>query len=762
MSLSPKMSYNAAMLRVRCDLTRAFCLKSEAPPVEIMQKATARMEQVKATGEVQFYLVFDSRLAEVWKAMRADATLAEDQVVRVTLAAGAPLLPGISLEKAPLGDKALAMLSIAVPAQSLVHWRWEWFKLAVFKRLRDLQIREAPNPAQLFGAFTRARQGEKIASVPIGPLALATAVKPGLPVKPYSVIGNKQRMEVGVALRSVKELRQPANREALLALVNQAVRQLSSDGTTYTLLKKDFLAAVQSALEGPELVGVDMPTVILSALGRERLALADYPGAAKASFAISPDRLEATISGFELAYYRDPSFVVGLEWLKLELKRCRITEPMSDAIAKALTDAIASREDLNGKVACRGEGGVPAQGPFIHPSYRDAASRVDQNLDSDRLDIRELQQRVTVKVDQLVAEIRYRTPGKAGRSVFGEQLPIPPGEVLTVRVGEGVVQRDGQRYFATADGIPIIDQESVALTPTLVHKGDVNLRTGNIRFDGPVEIQGSVDMGAVVEVSGDLTVTGSVLGGTVRARGSITVMEGVTTGTTGLLQAGQDITAQFIENSTIVLGGTLRVAKAVINCRVYAGGAIEVTGRDSTVAGGRLLARESLTAYHLGFKRGAVTTLDIGADWRIARTLDIRKGRLAKLQARAQQDRQSLRELVQRTRTQLTAKHKEMKESLTERLGRFRKIMETIEGQIKTLEGQLSYNPEARIMVKGILAANVALTLGGQIIAVQDDVASVAVVPKRRRGSFIVALEDIEAEERASRSGGGSGGRKAS
>src|SRR5205085_1823884 len=131
-------------------------------------------------------------------------------------------------------------------------------------------------------------------------------------------------------------------------------------------------------------------------------------------------------------------------------------------------------------------------------------------------------------------------------------------------------------FYALVDGIPLIDRDAISLSKVLVHEGDVNLRTGNIRFDGPVEIKGSVDSGAIVETTGDLVVHGSIRGGQVRSQGSITAKSGITTGASGIVSARNDIVADFIENSIIVAGGTLTVTKAILNCTVYAGSAIKI------------------------------------------------------------------------------------------------------------------------------------------------------------------------------------------
>jgi uncharacterized protein (DUF342 family) len=306
-----------------------------------------------------------------------------------------------------------------------------------------------------------------------------------------------------------------------------------------------------------------------------------------------------------------------------------------------------------------------------------------------------------------------------------------------------------------------LDQNAISLMRVYVHEGDVNLRTGNIRFDGPVEIKGCIDAGAVVETTGDLIIHGEVRNASVRSRGSITIKAGVTTGETGSIQARGDISAEFIENSTIVCGGNLTVTKALLNSRVFCGGAIKLTGNGGVAAGGQLSCCDGIQVFNLGFRNGSITVLDVGADWRASRSLDIKKRRLDKLQKKTQDDRQTLRELVQKKAAQVTPRHAKMKEELQERLTRLRGFCERLEAQIAKAATQISYNQEARVLVKDTLVSNVHLTVAGQFIQVANDVAGVAVLAKRRRGSYFIPLEDVEKEMKEA-GGGDAAPKKAS
>jgi len=725
-------------------------MECEEPPADLVARAKTKLEAVKAAGEIAFFFIYETRLKRVWAALRAANDEDPSRQVIVTLAAGAPALDGIRIE-APITEKGVASLTVEVQKEVALSWRYEWFKLGVIRRLREAGIKDHINNAQVYGAYVRARAGEKVHQLQLGVTPVTGSV--ASVGKAFSVIANKQRHEIGVAIRNVSELRVKENRDAMLSLINQAVKHMTTDDIEYRVLKKDFLEALQGAIDGPEGLGLELPLVLLAAAGhpagerRRPAGPAHHPGAGRIGFDVSKDKLEATITGFQEGYYDDPSFQVSTEWVQNELRRCHIVAAMAPDVLKGLADAIVRKEDLNGMLACRGQAGAPAQGPYLFEAYRDAAMRTAGNLEDGLLDIRELQQRSTVVAGQLIAEIRYETPAVPGYDVYGDEIAPAASDKLDVRMGEGVETRESGGYYATTDGIPTIDKHSISLSKVLVHEGDVNLRSGNIRFDGPVEIKGSIDSGAVVETTGDLTVHGQIRGAFVKTQGNLTVLGGVTTGNAGAVQCKGDFAAEFVENSSIVCGGTVRVKKALLSSTVIGGGEVIVEMAGGVLAGGRIICKDSLRTKNLGFKRGAVTVLNVGVDWRVARSIEIKRDRIVRFDKRLQDDRLVLRELIQKTKAQMTARHREMKDELQSRLVRLRAVIERLEAQVAQKTAVLTYNADARVDVTETLAANVNLTLGGQQIAVTMDVASVAVLSKRRRGSHILPLETLEKED---------------
>ena len=73
----------------------------------------------------------------------------------------------------------------------------------------------------------------------------------------------------------------------------------------------------------------------------------------------------------------------------------------------------------------------------MYAVYKDAESRVKVDLENESVDMRELQQRTTVKAGQMVAKIKFREPAKPNIDVFGNKTIPESKEKFAVKTGEG-------------------------------------------------------------------------------------------------------------------------------------------------------------------------------------------------------------------------------------------------------------------------------------------------------------------------------------
>jgi uncharacterized protein (DUF342 family) len=751
--LEAKLGYIAGQQRVKVELTRQICLHSDAPPAELFQRAVAKLESVKKTGQIVNFEVYEDSVKKAWKKLREDTSIPEYQVVSMTLAQGLPKLAGF--EFVPSANaKAAFDITISAPAREVAKWYHGWLVFALNRELQKQGKSDTVNSSQIKGAMMRAITGQKIAALPIS--TVQSEIKPSAPGevdKAYAIVANRARKEIAFVVKDMRAFLAKINEPALVKLVNIAANKMrEQSGDDYKVLDDEITSQLRTLASGPEILGIDLPAVILGAIGVDAIAQPkEIPAAnnktltAAFDIRVSDNRLTATVTNFSMDQYDNPDNTFDKLWFRQQLKRLRIPEKTSAAHLDSLVQSAAKQVDLSGMICAQGKGAIDGAGPYLHESYLDRNTSASE-LESAVLDIRGLQQRSLVSTGDLIAEVRFKEEAKAGFDVYGEIIyPNPPAEI-DVQVGEGIQRKDGGRYYATYVGVPTIEKNCISLSKILIHKGDVNLRSGDIVFDGPVEITGSVDTGASIVATGDITIIGSVRGGKVKAGGSISVTGGVVTGTTGYLEAKASIAAEFIENSRVHCGGTLRARKSILNCEIICGENVEILDQtEGILAGGSVSCKQDVMAANIGFKRGALTTLRVGVDWKIEKTVKIQTNRLKNVTDCQERDRLELREIVSKNRAQMTKKHDDKKKILQERLTQARTIMGKLQQKLDFYKAKLSFNMTSIVLVEGIMFNNVEVHIGGGKVSPPNDLAGIGLVAKKKRGTHIVPIDEARA-----------------
>lgn len=140
---------------------------------------------------------------------------------------------------------------------------------------------------------------------------------------------------------------------------------------------------------------------------------------------------------------------------------------------------------------------------------------VTLNIESDVVDFRETSTVVSVEAGEQLAEVHPPVPGTEGIAVTGEALEPPRPKEIKLQAGKGVfLSEDGTRAYAQVSGRPWVREAGllkiVYCEPLYVHNGDVDIKTGNLRFKGDVRILGNICEAMEVEVTGTLEVKGLV------------------------------------------------------------------------------------------------------------------------------------------------------------------------------------------------------------------------------------------------------------
>ncbi|QDQ28950.1 DUF342 domain-containing protein [Chitinimonas arctica] len=272
------------------------------------------------------------------------------------------------------------------------------------------------------------------------------------------------------------------------------------------------------------------------------------------------------------------------------------------------------------------EAGQPARFEGLLEALRTQRHESD---DGDIVDYRDLG--ALVLVDPGTPLMR-RTPavqGKDGTDIFGRPvaaklLPDPP--FSNSLAGSTPDENDPDLLVATISGAPTLTANGVSVNP-LVDVQDVDLSTGNITFDGTLQVKGDIRAGMSVRVAGDVVVGGTIEAAEVVAGGNVVVKGGIigkSENAPGAREGEQEtariscsgtVQAKFIEHAVIEAGKAIQAEGGVRQSELTAGETVVVGkpgGNTGSLIGGHTRARLLVRAPVLGSPSGVPTLVQVG------------------------------------------------------------------------------------------------------------------------------------------------------
>lgn len=213
---------------------------------------------------------------------------------------------------------------------------------------------------------------------------------------------------------------------------------------------------------------------------------------------------------------------------------------------------------------------------------------------------------------QELARIIPADEGDFGFNVHGEK--IRPREVkrVSLKYGRNIeLSEDRLSITSQVDGhVTLVDGK--VFVSNLLEVENVDNATGNIDYEGSVEVKGNVCANFEVRARGNIIVHGVVEGALLVAGGDIIIERGVNGMSKGVLAAKGNIVSKFLENTTASACGYVST-DSILHSRVYAGTEVVVSGKRGFITGGQVCATNMISVKTLGSPMGASTIVEVGA-----------------------------------------------------------------------------------------------------------------------------------------------------
>lgn len=268
------------------------------------------------------------------------------------------------------------------------------------------------------------------------------------------------------------------------------------------------------------------------------------------------------------------------------------------------------------------EGIAPVQGQDAYIEYffnTDKGARPSVNEDGS-VDFFHLNIVQRCNEGDTLAALHREVPGTPGSDVFGAAIKPVDVKKKVLKYGRNIeITEDDTVLKSLVSGhVELVDDK--VFVSNVLEVENVDNSTGNIDYEGSVQINGNVCTNFTVRAEGDINVKGVVEGAELIAGGNIIIVRGMNGMARGKLTAKGNIIAKFLENATASADGYVS-AESIIHSHVMAGDDVTVDGKRGFIVGGKVTAGKTVHVKTLGTSMGADTVVEVGTDPKIKEQL---------------------------------------------------------------------------------------------------------------------------------------------
>ena len=211
----------------------------------------------------------------------------------------------------------------------------------------------------------------------------------------------------------------------------------------------------------------------------------------------------------------------------------------------------------------------------------------------------------------VLARIIPADEGEYGVNIIGNRIKPRDVKKVSLKFGNNIeLSEDKLSISSKVNGHVVLVDDKVFVSD-VYEVENVDLSTGNIEFEGSVQVNGNVTSNHVAKAQGNVIINGIVEGAHIFAGGNIIIARGMNGMAKGTLTAGGNIVAKFIENAKARAEGYIN-AGSILHSDASAGTEIVVSGKRGFITGGHVQAAHSIEVKTLGAVLGAPTIIEVG------------------------------------------------------------------------------------------------------------------------------------------------------
>lgn len=319
---------------------------------------------------------------------------------------------------------------------------------------------------------------------------------------------------------------------------------------------------------------------------------------------ISNDKMRATARVF-------PGEPGDAQAVTEALACAEVTHGIVDALCEELGEKLSNPLIRIDEMALAiGTPALPGKDGHFDPAF--TAQTLAGKIRSDgSIDFRDRSTLVVVTAGEVLGVYHAPIHGTEGHDVQGGELPFTPGKDNPPKLGDGAELREGGNVVATVDGI--INCQSggtLEVNDAYEHRGDVDLKSGDLKMNGAIIVTGDITRGAKVQAVGGVVIKGMIDAGGVESDGPVTVLGGVMVEEKAWIRARGDVICRHTQGARIECKETITVQQNAVNSLLKAK-AIVGESKSMRILGGIARAEEQIVVGKAGSDLGARTVLSV-------------------------------------------------------------------------------------------------------------------------------------------------------
>lgn len=345
---------------------------------------------------------------------------------------------------------------------------------------------------------------------------------------------------------------------------------------------------------------------------------------------------------------------------------------------------------------------------------------------NDKVDFRELGDFPVLPEETPLFKLTDPVPGEDGFAVSGKAIKAYHGKEKKIKLDASVRPdyADRKTYVSTIKGMPVFTDQGVHVE-NILKIDEVSLGSGNIRFDGSVQVKQGVNPGMLLEATGDIKIGGLVDNATVISGGNVEIGGGVIgqkspslnaeqpTKENAVVRAKGNIKARFIQDAWVESNASIIAQKLIMHSRLWASDSVKLSGAGQLV-GGHTLATDYIEAGQLGTLASVPTLLEVGP-------LDAVRDEMSKVQQKLKdgmEQAKQLKALIHRIREEKRRISPEKKEQILKARETISNAMAALEQRRHELELEAQARRKSRVkaLKKAYSGCNIVISDTGRVL----------------------------------------------